>query len=114
MSYKNVVAWQKAMDLVVQVYSDTKSLPEEERFGLQSQMRRSATSIPSNIAEGYGRGGTTEYIRFVDISLGSLRELQTQIELAERLEMMNGTKLEAQADEVGKILYSLRKGLKER
>ncbi len=114
MSFRNTIAWQKSIDLVVCVYDTTANLPENERFGLQSQMRRSAVSIPSNIAEGYGRGGTTEYLRFIDIALGELRELQTQIEISRRLSFIDVGPLEKLADEVGKLLYSVRKGLKEK
>lgn len=112
MGYHDVIAWQKSMDIVELIYRETESLPERERFGLQSQMRRSAVSIPSNIAEGFGRGGTVEYARFIDISLGSLRELQTQIEIAKRLGFIDSTDLVNLSDETAKLLYSLRKGVR--
>lgn len=81
-SYRDLVVWQKAMELTKQVYLTTKSFPKEEVYGLTSQIRRCAVSIPSNIAEGKGRGSDKEFVRFLQISLGSLYELQTQLELA--------------------------------
>jgi len=84
-TFRDLIAWQKAMELAKQIYHLTGSMPEEERFGLTSQMRRAAVSVPSNIAEGYGRGSRTEYARYLRIARGSLMELQTQILLAEQL-----------------------------
>jgi len=81
-SYRDLIVWQKSMDLTKEVYVLTKDFPKEEMFSLVSQIRRCAISIPSNIAEGRGRGGDKEFIRFLQISLGSLYELQTQLELA--------------------------------
>lgn len=78
-SYKNLVVWQKAMDLVVEVYTLVKKLPKEEKYALSDQMRRSVVSIPSNIAEGYTRNSTTEYLRFLSIANGSRTELETQL-----------------------------------
>ncbi|MBI1332424.1 MAG: four helix bundle protein [Armatimonadetes bacterium] len=111
MSFRKLIVWQKSMTLVEVVYRDTSKLPETEKFGLQAQMRRAAVSIPSNIAEGYGRSGTNEYLRFLDIAIGSLRELQTQIEISKRLEYLATDELETASDEVGKLLFSVRKGL---
>lgn len=81
-SYRDLVVWQKAMELTKQVYMGTKDFPKEEVYGLTSQIRRCAVSIPSNIAEGRGRKSDKEFVRFLQISLGSLYELQTQLELA--------------------------------
>ena len=81
-SYRDLIVWQKAMDLTKQVYQLTKSFPKDEIYGLTSQIRRCSVSIPSNIAEGRGRNSDKEFIRFLNISLGSLYELQTQLELA--------------------------------
>jgi four helix bundle protein len=83
--YKDLIAWQKAMDLVVAVYRATAQFPSDERFGLTSQMRRAAVSIPSNIAEGQGRGPSHDFVRFLVIARGSLQEVGTQLELAARL-----------------------------
>ncbi|MFP5436307.1 MAG: four helix bundle protein [Bacteroidia bacterium] len=81
-NFRTLLIWQKAMVVVTQIYNVTKSFPKEEVFGLTSQIRRCAVSIPSNIAEGYGRQSNPEFIRFVNIASGSLYELQTQIEIA--------------------------------
>ena len=85
LSYKDLVVWQKSMELVEAVYRLTRLLPEDERWGLVSQMRRAAVSIPSNIAEGYGRQATGEYHHHLSISRGSLLELETQVLLCEKL-----------------------------
>lgn len=84
-SYHRLLVWQKGMTLAETVYKSTASFPSSELFGLQSQLRRSAVSVPSNIAEGYGRSGNSELRRFLTISRGSLFELGTQIEIAARV-----------------------------
>lgn len=81
-SYKDLLVWQKGMDLAKQVYRVTRAFPNEERFGLVSQMRRAAVSIPSNIAEGQARHTTKEFIQFISHSEGSVAELETQLRLA--------------------------------
>ena len=81
-SYRDLVVWQKSMEMVRLIYQLTNTFPKEELYSLTSQVRRSAVSIPSNIAEGYGRQHRLEYIRFLQIARGSLFELQTQMELA--------------------------------
>jgi len=81
-SYRDLVVWQKSMELTKKIYMITKDFPKEEVYGLTSQIRRCAVSIPSNIAEGKGRNSDREFVRFLQISLGSLYELQTQFELA--------------------------------
>ena len=78
-SYKDLLIWQKGIQLVKEIYLICKDLPKDEVFGLQSQMKRAAISIPSNIAEGYGRNYTQNYIQFIKIARGSLLELETQI-----------------------------------
>ena len=85
MNHKDLEVWKKAMDLVVAVYEVSNAFPDTERYGLTQQMRRSAISIPSNIAEGAGRKGSKEFIQFVSIALGSLSELETQLILSSRL-----------------------------
>ena len=77
-----MLVWQKAMTLVTDIYTQSKSFPQDESYGLTSQIRRCAISIPSNIAEGYGRNTNSELIRFLHIATGSLYELQTQIEIS--------------------------------
>jgi len=81
--YRDLIAWQKAMDLVAHVYYITKSFPDEEKFGLVSQMRRCAVSVPSNIAEGQSRNSKGEFIQFLGIARGSIAELTTQILISE-------------------------------
>ena len=80
-SYKDLIVWQKSMNLVEDIYKTTHAFPLKEQFVLTSQIRRAAISIPSNIAEGYGRNTTKNYIQFLTVSRGSLLELETQIEL---------------------------------
>jgi len=89
-TYKDLIVWQKSMLLVEEVYALVKELPAEEKFGLASQIKRSAISIPSNIAEGWGRQSTGAYVNYLKISRGSLMELETQLILAERLKMVTG------------------------
>ncbi|MBL0869088.1 MAG: four helix bundle protein [Phycisphaerales bacterium] len=78
-TYRDLVAWQKAYELGLEVSRSARSLPAEERFGLGSQLRRGAVSVASNIAEGYGRGGRADYVRFLKVARGSLYELETQL-----------------------------------
>jgi four helix bundle protein len=84
-TFRDLIAWQKAMLLCNCVYALSASFPDSERFGLTSQIRRAVVSIPSNIAEGYGRRRKQDYLRFLDIARGSLFEVETQLELAEQL-----------------------------
>ena len=84
-NYRDLIVWQKAMDLVEKVYHTTKEFPREEIYGLTSQLRRAAVSIPSNIAEGQGRRTDKEYANFLSMARGSLHEAETQILIAERL-----------------------------
>jgi four helix bundle protein len=112
--YQELIAWQKAMDLVVVVYRYTASFPKEEMFGLTSQLRRAAVSIPSNIAEGQGRRTTKEFVNFLAIARGSLQEVETQLFIAERLNYLTGaalaeiTKL---SSEVGRLICGLANSL---
>lgn len=100
------------MDLVEVIYDYTDRLPSSQRYVLIQQLQRAAISIPSNIAEGYGRGSKQDYARFIDIALGSTREIQTQLEICERLKF-GAAKIERDlADEVGKILYALARSLR--
>lgn len=113
-SYRDLLAWQKAMILVEQVYKVTGCLPTDERYGLTSQLRRAAVSVPSNIAEGHGRETTKEFTRFISIARGSLAELETQLEIALRLNMINSEGSQPiihLCDELGRILRGLRKSL---
>ncbi|PZR19124.1 MAG: four helix bundle protein [Flavobacterium psychrophilum] len=88
-AFRDLLIWQKAMTLVTKIYTTTKIFPKEEVFSLTSQIRRSSISIPSNIAEGYGRGSNTELLRFTNIAIASLFELQTQLEIAYNIEYLD-------------------------
>lgn len=113
-SYRDLLAWQKAVALVEAVYKVTGALPADERYGLVSQLRRAAVSIPSNIAEGHGRETTKEFTRFISIARGSLAELETQLEVVARLGMLSSDDLRPileACDELGRILRGLRKSL---
>jgi four helix bundle protein len=110
LGYHDLVVWQRAMDLVVEVYRFTKTFPRDEMFGLASQMRRAAVSVPSNIAEGKGRHSQRELLQFLYHARGSLLELQTQITVAERLAYLSqgaGRTLAEHANEVGRLLNGL-------
>ncbi len=87
-TYRDLLVWQKAMGLVTEVYRISRAFPREEVYGLTSQLRRCAVSIPSNIAEGYGRSATKDYIRFLRVAMGSLYELQTQVQIAVNLDYL--------------------------
>jgi four helix bundle protein len=109
-SYRDLVVWQKAMDLVTAMYRITAGFPRDEIYGLTSQLRRAAVSIPSNIAEGQGRFGSAEFRRFLWLANGSLMELETQLLIAERLEYITSDterELLREAAEVGKIFNGL-------
>ena len=92
-NYRELIAWQKAMDLVEQVYQATKQFPREELYGLTSQLRRAVVSMPSNIAEGQGRSSTKEFQNFLSIAHGSLREVETQLLIAQRLDYLTNDQL---------------------
>jgi four helix bundle protein len=85
MIHKKMDAWKLSMDLVIEIYKLTRAYPADEKLGLSQQMRRAAVSVPSNIAEGAARKSTGEFIQFLYISLGSLSELETQLEISKRL-----------------------------
>ena len=114
-NYRGLIAWQKAMDFVAEVYELTKQLPPDEKFGLTSQLRRCSISVPSNIAEGEGRFSKADFKRFLSIAHGSLREAETQLLIAVRLRYLNDDQvnplLELSA-EVGRLVQGLAKSLK--
>ena len=115
-SYKDLIVWQKSIKLVKEIYFLTESFPKAEIFGITSQMRRSAVSIPSNIAEGYGRRSHKEYLQFYAIAYGSSLELETQLVIAKELKLVSEKafiETEALLNEVIKMLYVMvykRKG----
>jgi len=111
------VVWQRAMGLVREIYRITRGFPSEERFGLTSQLRRAAVSIPSNIAEGHERNTTADYIRFVSIAEGSLAEARTQLRIACDLaycEQRDIDPLLNEMIEIRRMLNALRRSLGER
>jgi four helix bundle protein len=113
-NYQELIVWQKAMDLVEDVYKSSKDSPREEIYGLTSQIRRAAVSIPSNIAEGQGRRTTLGFLRHLSIAYGSLREVETQILIARRLRYVTQTRVDEVMDlagEVGRLLNGLMNSL---
>ena len=114
-SFKDLIVWQKAMEMASMTYSLTKNMPKEELFSLTNQMRRAAVSIPSNIAEGYGRNSAKEYLQFLAIARGSLCELETQLLLCVRIDYLTEQEIQPIMDslaEIGKMLMSIIKKLK--
>jgi four helix bundle protein len=113
-SYRDLGVWQNAMAVAEGCYRATKSFPRDELFGMTTQIRRSAASIPANIAEGYGRESTGSYIQFLRISQGSLKELETHLQLAIRVQIGEPILIEpilAQCDDLGKMLRGLIRSL---
>jgi four helix bundle protein len=112
--YRELVVWQKAMEMAVAVYNLTRKFPREEVYGLASQMRRAAVSIPSNIAEGQGRGAGNEFAHYLRIARSSIQELETQLILAGRLEYITASEVEralADADETSRLVLGLYRSL---
>lgn len=111
-NYRDLLVWQKAMNFVTEIYNHTKSFPEEERYGLTLQLRRCSVSLPSNMAEGYGRNSTQDYIRFLRIANGSLFESQTQLIIARNLGFLSEEKFSVLFElsrEIERMLSSLIK-----
>jgi len=109
-NFRDLMVWQKAMDLTVEIYLLVKHLPKEENYALSDQMRRAAVSVPSNIAEGHGRDSAKEFVRFLSMARGSLRELSTQLEICIRLQYLNESNTltsNTLITEVDKMLTSL-------
>ena len=115
-SYKDLIVWQKAMDLVVMVYQFTRTFPKEEIYGLTNQLRRAAVSVPSNIAEGQARKSTAEFKNFLSIARGSLAEVETQLIIANRLCYLTAEQSVAVMElhqEVSKMIPALMRGIGE-
>jgi four helix bundle protein len=114
--HKELIVWQKAMDVVIGVYRLTKSFPKTELYGLASQIQRAAVSVPSNIAEGHALKQTQAYARHLAIANASLAELETQLEIANRLGYLSPESRQVidQASEVGRMLWGLRRSLHSR
>ena len=116
-NYQDLIAWQHAMELVEAVYRESAALPAEERYGLTSQMRRAAVSIPSNIAEGQGRSTDGEFLNQLSVAHGSVRELETHILLAGRLQFFEQSAVSKTlkiAAEVGRLVTALANELRRR
>jgi four helix bundle protein len=114
-SYRDLLVWQKAMEFVVETYRFSSRFPREELYGLTSQLRRASVSVPSNISEGYGRASRKEYVQFLFVAQGSLKETETQIMLAEMLgyASKDATKsLLEKSAVVGKLLGGLIRALR--
>ena len=116
-NYRDLKVWQKSYQVCLKIYTITKDFPKEETYGLTSQLRRAAVSIPSNIAEGYGRKTTPDYIRYLYIAYGSNCELETQILLSGDLEYIKSEKLKEIQEAMGEVermLKALIKSLEKR
>ena len=116
-SYRDLDAWTVGVDLAVACYALTQSFPSDERFGLTSQIRRSSTSIPANIAEGYGRQSRQDFIRFCRIAQGSVKELETHMIVAQRIGMVSREDISVildDCDRIGRMLGGLIRSLQER
>jgi four helix bundle protein len=114
-TFRDLIAWQKGMELAKVVYTATQKMPESERFGLTNQIRRAVVSIASNIAEGHARQSRADYLKFLRIARGSLAELMTQIELALSLRMLPpNIALQAMLEEEDRILQGLIRSLERK
>jgi four helix bundle protein len=116
-NYADLIAWQKGMTLALSVYRLSGGMPREEQFGLTSQMRRAAVAIPSNIAEGEGRRTDGEFLNHLSVAHGSVRELETQLILSERLKFLDAQSVRTvldEAAEVGRLVNGLANSLKPR
>ena len=113
-SYRDLIAWQKSIDFVTEIYRCTRAFPKEETYGLMSQLRRAAVSVPSNIAEGHARLTTGEFRQFLGHALGSLTEIETQIQIANRLGYVgreDSNRLLEHSIEIGKIVRGILQSL---
>lgn len=116
-NYRDLIAWQRAMDLVEATYTASAKFPRDEMYGLTQQLRRSVVSIPSNIAEGQGRSSIREFAQFLTIAHGSLREAETQILIAQRLryiETSTAEQLDEVCGEIGRLINGLLRSLRRR
>ena len=113
-THRDLNVWKESMNLVKQVYSLTQSFPKEEIYGLVSQMRRAAVSIPSNIAEGSARSPSTDFARFLYVAMGSLAELETQLLLSRELGFTQNIEMDENIDQIKRMLIGLIKSLRKR
>lgn len=117
MQYRDLLVWQKSMGAVVKVYELTQQFPTHEKFGLANQLQRAAVSVPANIAEGHGRKSTAVFVNHIGIAYGSLMEMETHIQIAERLGYITqstSTSLLSDLDELGRMLTGLKNSLAKR
>lgn len=116
-SYRDLHVWQRSIELVERIYAVTKTFPRDETYGLTSQLRRAAVSISSNIAEGHAKASSKEYLRHISMSLGSLAETDTQLEIASRLGYLSHDDfimVANLADEVGKMLRGVQQSMRRK
>ncbi|WP_289053643.1 four helix bundle protein [Carboxylicivirga marina] len=114
-TFRELIVWQKSMDLVTEIYEEAKTFPEEEKFGLTNQIRRASVSIPSNIAEGFGRKFDGDFARFMSIAMGSNYEVQTQLEIARNVGFIVNEQLVIlieKLEDIDKMLKGLKSKLK--
>ncbi len=111
-TFKELIVWQKAHQLVLNVYKATKSFPKEEMYGLTSQLRRSSVSVAANIAEGFKKKGTADKLKFMNTAQGSLSETEYHLLLANDLEYFNTSNLMKDVEEVGRLLESYMQGIR--
>ena len=115
--YRDLIVWQDSMDLVVTVYRITATFPKEERYSLVNQLRRAAVSVPSNITEGHGRSRTGDYLRHLSVAVGSLSEVETQVQISRRLEYIaedDQSRLLDSCNAIAKMLGGLIRSLRKR
>ncbi len=112
-SFKELIVWQKAHQLVLSVYKVTNDFPKEEMYGLTSQVRRSCVSVAANIAEGFKKKGSADKLRFMNIAQGSLSETDYHLLLSNDLKYCNSIELQNQVDEVVRLLESYMKGIRQ-
>ena len=114
MYHKDLEAWKQAINLVTKIYKITKEFPKDELFGLTSQMQRAAVSIPSNIAEGCARAGDADTLRFIDMSIGSIAELETQLIISKNLGYLHSDEIFDELDKTSAMMGGLKKYLKNK
>lgn len=116
-NFKELKVWQKAVDLAVKIYTVTKSFPQEEKFGLVSQMRRAGVSVPSNIAEGCAKTSTKSFVNSLEVSLGESFELETQMIISERVGILNpkiAREMDSDLTEVQRMIMGLKNSLESK
>jgi four helix bundle protein len=116
-SFRDLAVWQRGIDLSTKIYELTRGFPSSEKYGLCSQIRRAAVSVPANIAEGRGRGSTKDFLRFLGIAQGSLAEVATFVVIAEKLgylQRSSSNEITLEIEELTKMLYGLQRSLRKR